>query len=141
MPPLIQMVVEAFDMALAALDAQRDDEPESSCSSSCSDGDGGTRGAVGGNQQQQQGPGALPGASSGGNGQAREQQAAALRRLQALAADWEWCTVAVYTCTASCNARSSGSGVDGVTWLEEEVAVVNESECHAAVPGASQAMM
>ncbi|GLC43497.1 hypothetical protein PLESTM_001479600 [Pleodorina starrii] len=47
------------------------------------------------------------------------------------AANWDFTTLAVYTCSANCHAASSGAPVqEGAVLLEEYVAVVSEEECH-----------
>ena len=42
------------------------------------------------------------------------------------AANWDFATVAVYTCSANCS-----SGKDA-TMVEEYVALINEEQCHVA---------
>lgn len=53
--------------------------------------------------------------------------------MQAVA-DWEWATIAVFTCTASCAPaqQDEEQHEEGrrAFWAEEEVALVMEADCH-----------
>lgn len=45
-------------------------------------------------------------------------------------ADWDWCTIAVFTCSASC-------GSEAAAWRREQVLLVNESDCHIGAAAAA----
>lgn len=49
------------------------------------------------------------------------------------AANWDICTVAVYSCRGSCVQGGQVDPASGVVWVEEQVALVNETECHVAI--------
>lgn len=59
------------------------------------------------------------------------------------AANWDICTVAVFTCSRSCmpaQGGASGGAVAGgdaavATWMEEQVVLVNEDDCHVPMQG------
>lgn len=147
MPALIQMIVEAGEMEKA--------EPGGgSCgSNSGAGGDavedpGGRVSTVGGwGLMGVMGPGGGPFlpfgivSTSAGRWVMRkaDQRARALRfrrtplPLSVLSAvsQWDWCTAAVFTCSASCG----GGGGDACIAVEELVAVVNESELHTVPTG------
>jgi hypothetical protein len=55
----------------------------------------------------------------------------------AAVAHWDWCTVALFTCTANCGGGAAGAATsDGAAaCVEEEVAVVNERELHTLPEG------
>jgi hypothetical protein len=55
----------------------------------------------------------------------------------AAACDWDWCTIAVFSCSAGCSntlgghaCSSTSSSKDGFSCCEEYVVLVNEQECH-----------
>jgi hypothetical protein len=46
------------------------------------------------------------------------------------AANWDLCTVAVYTCQSKCCAGPAAGQGGAACWLEEQCVLVNEDECH-----------
>ncbi|GBF91672.1 hypothetical protein Rsub_03976 [Raphidocelis subcapitata] len=113
MPALIQMVVEAGEMEKA-------------------DGGGGGGG----------------GSGAGGAGGAEGKQAE--DPVLSAVSQWDWCTAAVFTCTASCggsgeskgvgsSSGGGGSGGEVCFAVEEQVALVNESELHTLQTGGGTA--
>lgn len=60
-------------------------------------------------------------------GMLQEQELAVDAAVVNAVGNWDWCTVAVFTCRESC-----GSGVEA-----EEVLLVTEAECEAAPKGAA----
>lgn len=47
-------------------------------------------------------------------------------------ANWDWASVAVFTCQASCSQHCTPAGVCEA--VIEEVALINEQDCHIALP-------
>lgn len=96
----------------------------------------------GAEMEQRQREGALTAAAAAAEAAAAAAADEQMQRVLSAVSQWDWCTIAVFTCTANCcgSSRSSNAAnIDSCCCLEEQILIVNEQELHTQRESAAAA--